>query len=86
MKTASTLLVAVALFRGVCSRRVLQDIPLVGLGPTRSPTSSTSQAESSSPGIDEEEEEEFIDALEADDQVTGKTHTYCFDPHRYALL
>lgn len=69
MKTASTLFLAAALVRGVCCQRALQDVPVVGLGPTRPPVSSTSQAESSTSGIDEEE---LIDALEADDQVTGK--------------
>lgn len=73
MKNASTLLLlAAALVRGVCCGRVLKATPTVGLGTMREPTASTSQAESSSPGIDEKDEEEFIEALEVDDQVTGK--------------
>ena len=69
MKTASTLLLTAALVGGASCRRVLQDIPEVGLGHTRSPTPSTSLAgESSTTGA----EEELVEALEADDQVTGK--------------
>lgn len=71
MKTTSTLLLAAALIGGASGKRLLQDIPEVGLGPTRPATSSTSQAESSTTAS-REEEEELIEALEADDQVTGE--------------
>lgn len=71
MKTASTLLLAAALVGGASCGRVLQDIPEVGLGPTRSPEPSTSYAEESSTSAPNGEE--LVEALEADDQVTGKT-------------
>lgn len=79
MKTASTLLLAAALVGGASCKRVLQDIPEVGLGPSRPATSSSSQAESSSTATSQEEEE-LIDALEADDQITGKMNTDLHDP------
>lgn len=75
MKTASTLFLAAALVGGASCKRVLQDIPEVGLGPTRLATSSSYQAESSTTAT-VAEEEELIEALEADDQVTGKIKLY----------
>ena len=52
---------------------MLQDIPEVGLGPARPPTtSSASQAEPEYTTIAEQDEENLIDTIEADDQVTGK--------------
>lgn len=73
MKPTSVIVLAAALVGGASCKRVLQDIPVVGLGPVRPPTSSTSQAESSTSGTDEEE---LREALEADDQVTGKINLY----------
>ena len=72
MKTAPTLLLAAALVGRVSCKRVLQDIPEVGLGPTRSPGTSTSLAEEEESFTLEEEEGVLIEALEVDDQVTGE--------------
>lgn len=70
MKTASTLLLAAALVGGSAGGRVLQDVPEVGLGPTHSPEPSTTFAEESSTSV--LNEDELVEALESDDQVTGK--------------
>lgn len=83
MKTASTLLLAAALVGGASCQRVLQDIPEVGLGPSRPATSSSDQAESSSTATPQEEEE-LIDALEADDQITGKMEKRSSDAYSTA--
>ena len=67
MRTASTLLMAVAIAGGVSCQHVVQDIPVVGVSPT-----SPSQAASTLSNWTNEDEEELMKALQFDDHVIGE--------------
>ena len=72
MRTASTLCLAMVLFVGVSCQRLLQHIPEVGLGPLVQVGGDTSGRFSGSDDDGSTIEEDLVEALEADDQVTGK--------------
>ena len=70
MKSASTLFLAAVVVGGVSCQLALQDVPVVGVDTMSPPTTSTSEAESSSTKT--AAEKELVEALEFDDHVTGK--------------
>lgn len=71
MKTTAALALAAALGRGVSCQRLLQDVPRVGLGPLVRFSSDISSRFSGS-GDASTIEDDLVELLEADDQVTGK--------------
>ena len=66
MKTAATRFLLAALVCGVACERLLQDVPLVGVDPTSSPSSMESMTGTGEDELDVES------AIEFDDQITGK--------------
>lgn len=74
MKTASNLFLAAALVRGASCQRLLQNIPEVGLGPMMIAGGDSAGRYSVDEYGDDGStmEQDLIEALEVDDQVTGK--------------
>lgn len=68
INTASILILAAATVGGVSSRRVLQQIPRVGVDPTSPPDSNTSEMDTTTSSA----EEDLILALEFDAHITGE--------------
>lgn len=74
MKTASNICLAAALVRAASCQRLLQNIPEVGLGPMVMAGGDSAGRYSLDENGDDGStmEQDLIDALEVDDQVTGK--------------